>query len=107
MVDLTNELGGLPTRNFGTGRFEHADEISGKAIYRCLKERDGEAVIAHACMPGCIIRCSNVFADAEGKALVSPLEYETIGLLGSNCGIGDLDAIARLNYLCNDVGVDT
>ena len=107
MVDVTNELGGLPTRNFSTGRFEHAGEVSGRAIHRLLKDRGGEAVIAHACMPGCTIRCSNVFVDAQGKALVSPLEYETIGLLGSNCGIGDLDAIAQLNYLCNDLGLDT
>lgn len=107
IVDITNELGGFPTCNFSTGRFEHAGELSGRAIHRLLKERDGEAVIAHACMPGCIIRCSNVFVDSQGKTLVSPLEYETIGLLGSNCGIGDLDTIARMNYLCNDLGVDT
>ncbi len=107
MVDITNEMAGLPTCNFATGRFEQANAISGRAIYKVLSERGGESVIAHACMPGCVIRCSNVYADSQGKTMVSPLEYETIGLLGSNCGIGDLDAIARLNYLCNDLGVDT
>jgi aldehyde:ferredoxin oxidoreductase len=107
VVDLTNPLGGLPTRNFRSGQFEHAEDINGRAIYRNLKERGGDGVIAHACMPGCLIRCSNVYVDAQGRVLVSPLEYETIGMLGSNCGIGDLDAIARLNHLCNDVGVDT
>ena len=58
-------------------------------------------------MAGCTIRCSNVFGGEDGKALVSPLEYETIGLMGSNLGIADLDVIARLNWEANDLGLDT
>jgi aldehyde:ferredoxin oxidoreductase len=48
-----------------------------------------------------------VVPDKEGKTIVSPLEYETIGLMGSNLGIGDLDTIAKLNAVCNDLGIDT
>jgi aldehyde:ferredoxin oxidoreductase len=55
---------------------------------------------------GCIIACSNIFADPSGKTTVASLQYENIGLLGSNCGIGDIDAIAELNHLCNQVGID-
>ena len=62
---------------------------------------------AHACMPGCMIECSNVYADAEGNEIVSPVEYETLGLMGTNCGIKDPDDLARLNYLANALGVDT
>jgi len=40
-------------------------------------------------MPGCVIQCSNVYADASGKEVVSPVEYETLGLLGTNCGLSD------------------
>ena len=58
-------------------------------------------------MPGCVIQCSNVYHDADGKELVSPVEYETLGLLGTNCGIADPDHLAQLNYLANDLGVDT
>jgi aldehyde:ferredoxin oxidoreductase len=58
-------------------------------------------------MAGCAIRCSNVYADDTGKAIVSPLEYETIGLMGSNLGINDLDMIARLNWRANDLGLDS
>jgi aldehyde:ferredoxin oxidoreductase len=58
-------------------------------------------------MAGCTIRCSNVLGGEDGKAIVSPLEYETIGLLGPNLGIGDLDVIARLNWQINDLGLDT
>jgi len=58
-------------------------------------------------MDGCIVSCSNVYTDGKGEVIVSGLEYETIGLMGSNCMIGDLDSIARMNRVCNDVGVDT
>jgi aldehyde:ferredoxin oxidoreductase len=59
-------------------------------------------------MTGCAIRCSNIVGDQAGKEIiVSPLEYETIGLMGSNLGISDLDAIARLNWEVNDLGLDS
>jgi len=107
LVDVTNALGGLPTRNFQTGRFEQADKINAQSLYDTIKKRAGEGNTTHSCMPGCIIRCSNIFADENGKTIVSPLEYETISLAGSNLEIGDLDTIARINYDCNDYGVDT
>ena len=107
MVRNANDLTGLPVTNFKGAKFEHAEKISGQSLYELIKERGGEGKTAHACMPGCIIQCSNVVPDEEGKTIVSPLEYETIGLMGSNLGIGDLDTIAKLNAVCNDLGVDT
>ena len=106
-VRVSNDLTGLPTRNFRGEKFEHAEEISGESLYDLIKERGGEGKTTHACMPGCIIQCSNVIPDKEGKTIVSPLEYETIGLMGSNLGIGSLDTIAKLNAVCNDLGIDT
>jgi aldehyde:ferredoxin oxidoreductase len=61
----------------------------------------------HACMPGCVIQCSNVYHDAAGKEVVSPVEYETLGLLGTNCGLSDPDDLAQMNHIANDLGVDT
>jgi aldehyde:ferredoxin oxidoreductase len=58
-------------------------------------------------MTGCIISCSNVYTNEDGKEIVSGLEYETLSLMGSNCMISNLDDIARMNYLCNDLGLDT
>lgn len=107
MATRTNALNALPTRNFSQGNYEHANRIDGEYLYATIETRGGAGNPTHACMPGCIIRCSNVFADSSGNEVVAPLEYETIGLLGSNCGIGNLDDIARLNYLCNDTGIDT
>ena len=105
MVKMCNTFGGMPTRNFSAGSFEDWEKISGETIHDVNKARGGE--VAHACMPGCIIRCSNVHVGPDGETLVTPLEYETIGLMGSNLGINDPDMIARLNDVANDMGMDT
>ncbi|MDX1613551.1 MAG: aldehyde ferredoxin oxidoreductase C-terminal domain-containing protein [Candidatus Promineifilaceae bacterium] len=105
MVNMCNTFGGMPTRNFSSGQFEEAEAISGETIKELNESRGGE--IAHACMRGCIIKSSNVYAGPEGETLVTPLEYETIGLMGSNLALDDPDAIARLNAICNDMGMDT
>lgn len=105
MVNVTNAQGGLPTRNFSNGKFAGAEKISGEKLREVILERKGNP--SHACIPGCMIQCSNVYVDQNGAQIVSPLEYETIGLMGSNLEIDDLDVIARLNYLCNDYGLDT
>lgn len=105
MVELCNTFGGMPTRNFSAGSFEDAGRISGETIHDINQARGGQ--VSHACMPGCTVKCSNVYNDADGKPLVSSLEYETIGLMGSNLGIKDPDIIARLNAMANDWGVDS
>lgn len=105
MVQMTNAVGGLPTRNFGTGKFAGAENISGEKMYDVIMARKGKP--SHACQTGCVIRCSNDYVDEQGVSIVAPLEYETLALMGSNLAIDDLDVIARLNYLCNDYGLDT
>jgi aldehyde:ferredoxin oxidoreductase len=107
MVKMCHGFGGLPTRDFTSGDFEDADDITGETMREVLLARGGESETTHACMAGCTIRCSNIYADEAGKTIVSPLEYENIGLLGSNLGINDLDAIARLNWELNDLALDT
>ncbi|MBC8239830.1 MAG: aldehyde ferredoxin oxidoreductase [Alphaproteobacteria bacterium] len=107
--DLTNQLGGLPTRNFSDGRLVDAAEetlkLGGSYIRELTLERGGQTT--HACMPGCLIQCSNVYVDDKGEEMVSPMEYETLGLMGSNCGLKDPDDVARANHVANDLGVDT
>ena len=107
MTRMTQAFGALPTRNFSTGQFEGAEDISGEHLRDLLLERGGDLAPSHACMPGCTIQCSNIFAGPDGKMTVSPLEYETISLMGSNLGISDLDMIARLNWQVNDLGLDS
>ena len=110
MADVQNQMGGLPVRNFSAG--QQVDlatgerfKMGGDYITELNNSRGGEQT--HACMPGCIIQCSNLYADASGKEVVSPVEYETLGLLGTNCGLTDPDDLAQLNYVANDLGVDT
>ncbi len=107
MAHMSDGFGGLPTRNFSSGHFEKVDEISGEHLRELLLARGGASDPTHACMPGCSIRCSNLFGGEDGKSIVSPLEYETIGLMGSNLGIDSLDAIARMNWQVNDLGLDS
>ena len=107
VVQITNTIGCLPTRNFSVGQFEGAQAISGDMLRKTILERGGKGDPSHACMAGCVIRCSNVYAGEDGQTLVTPLEYETIGLMGSNLGIADLDAIARMNHELNDLGLDS
>jgi len=109
MADIMNRVGGLPVRNFSAGRLVEASEgplkLGGDYIRERNMSRGGNPT--HACMPGCLIECSNVYVDASGKEIVSPLEYETLGLVGSNCGLTDPDDVARLNGVANDLGIDT
>ncbi len=107
--DLTNRIGGLPTRNFSAGTAVETAagpfKLGGDYIRERNLERGGDTT--HACMPGCMIKCSNIYADEKGEAMVSPLEYETLGLMGTNCGLEDPDDVARLNHVANDLGIDT
>jgi aldehyde:ferredoxin oxidoreductase len=107
MVVPMQKLGGLPTRNFSSGTFEDLSELKGEAIRDAIELRGGSGKTTHACMAGCVVRCSNVVPDAEGKTIVAPIEYESMIMLGPNLGIGSLDAIAHFNRRCNELGVDT
>jgi aldehyde:ferredoxin oxidoreductase len=109
MADYTNHIGGLPTNNFTAGQqVNDSDEtfkMGGAYISELNVSRGGEHT--HACMPGCVIQCSNVYVDANGKEITSPVEYETLALLGTNCGLTDPDDLAVMNQHCNELGIDT
>ncbi len=107
LVNIINEAGGLPTRNFRSGRFEGAAKVAGEAIFEINKERTGKEVYNHACSPGCIIQCSNTLYRRDGSEHVSCVEYESDWAFGPNCGIDDLDTIADLINRCNEYGLDT
>jgi len=106
LVNILNEAGALPTRNFSSGHFDTAAKTSGEAIAEAVEKRGG-GMMGHGCHPGCIIQCSNIFPDEDGNVLVSKIEYETTWSLGANCGIDDLDYIAAATKECNDIGLDS
>ena len=105
IVGAVNEMGSLPTRNFSEGKFEHAAELRGEKLRELILAREGK--IGTRCMPGCVIACRNLFADETGKPVVGSIQYETISLVGSNLGLGTLDDVATINFMCNDFGLDT
>jgi aldehyde:ferredoxin oxidoreductase len=106
LVMMMNAYGCLATKNYSLGQFAGAEKISGEHMVELMKKRpNGQHV--HRCMDGCIINCSNIFTSENGEIIVSGLEYETIGLIGSNCMIDDIDIIAQINRVCNDLGIDT
>ncbi len=107
LINILNEAGGLPTKNFSSGRFEGAPKIAGEAIFENNKQRLGKELYNHACSPGCIIQCSNSYHKKDGSWHTSCIEYESDWALGADCGIDDLDSIAELNELCNNYGLDT
>jgi len=106
-VMLVQKLGGMVVRNFSRGEFEHAENISGEKLTELIRARGGVGTPTEFCMAGCVIQCINVFPDEEGKLAAAPVEFETIGLCGANLELKTFDDIARINRLCNDLGLDT
>jgi aldehyde:ferredoxin oxidoreductase len=109
MADYTNHIGGIPVNNFTLGAQvndqEETFQMGGGFISKLNTSRGGHQT--HACMPGCIIQCSNIYVDETGKEVTSPVEYETLALLGTNCGLEHPDHLAEMNQHCNDLGIDT
>lgn len=94
----------LPTRNHRLGTMPAADAIGGQRITELGDERGGKML---PCMAGCIIKCAIMFNDERGAHVTTALEFETIALLGSNLEIDDVDAVAQMDRLCDDLGLDT
>ncbi len=105
LINIINEAGALPTRNFKEGRFENADKVGGETMNKVTVKRGGDP--SHGCMAGCIIRCSGIYLGPDGAYVSKWPEYETVWAWGPNCGIDDLDAIARFDRMCDDYGLDT
>jgi len=98
LVNLFNELGVFPTRNFQDSQYPDAVNISGEAIAKTM-------TIGRKGCHGCPVQCTRLIKTKTGNT-VGP-EYESIWALGPECGIGDLEAIVKANHLCNRLGLDT
>lgn len=102
-TDLANAAGFLPTRNFHGGAYEGIEGIGGDAYDRVL--RSG----SRSCF-ACAVRCKPQVR-LDDRYTVSETydgpEYETVAGFGANCALGDLQAVAKANELCNTYGLDT
>jgi aldehyde:ferredoxin oxidoreductase len=107
LTNVINEAGAYPTHNFKVGRFATCSKISGETQAQTENARGGEGSATHGCHRGCVIRCSGTYYDKDGNYLTKQPEYETVWAHGGNCGIDDLDAIAMMDRLDDDYGLDT
>jgi aldehyde:ferredoxin oxidoreductase len=104
-VDFDNNRGALQTKNYRFGSFDGVRGINAARLLELNAARGGST--GHACLPGCVVRCSNIFLGPDGDYVTSGIEFETLTLLGSNLGIGDLDVVARMDRKCDGIGIDT
>ncbi len=104
VVPVANMLNTFPYKNRTEGQSPDAETLAGQRIIESFETRGGRM---HNCMTGCIVQCSNVVHDAEGKYKTSALEFETLTLLGANCAIQSWEDVADLDRLCDEVGLDT
>ncbi|MDX1414382.1 MAG: aldehyde ferredoxin oxidoreductase family protein [Candidatus Promineifilaceae bacterium] len=100
ILEIIDVMGALPTRNFQRGQFEHADQISGYAFRQNNWKKE------YACF-GCPIGCGKWTAPLDDGTVIEGPEYETIYAFGPNCAIGSREAIIKLNWYCDEYGMDT
>ena len=105
LVNVINEAGALPTKNFRMGKFDGAEKISGETLAANIEKRGGKT--KHGCHTGCIIQCSQVYHDKDGKYLTTGFEYETIWGFGADLMVDNLDDIANMDRTCDEAGMDT
>jgi aldehyde:ferredoxin oxidoreductase len=105
LVAPVNSMGAFPSYNATKGVLDGWEGVSGEAMAELIKKRGGNTT--HMGCAQCIVHCSNEFVDEQGKYITGSLEYETIWSMGGMTGVTDLDTIAQLDFLCDDIGVDT
>jgi len=101
-IEVINELGCMPTRNFQTTYFEGVSKVDAHVMYDQYLDRN------YACYM-CPVACGKVCIVKEGpyKGAQARTEYETIALLGPDCGVDDFGAIVKGNEVCDELGIDT
>jgi aldehyde:ferredoxin oxidoreductase len=100
ILEIINVMGALPTRNFQRGQFEAAEAISGNMF------KEHEWVKDYSCF-GCPIACGKYTRALEDGISIEGPEYETTFAMGPHCAIGDREVIIRLNWWCDEYGLDT
>jgi aldehyde:ferredoxin oxidoreductase len=105
LVAPVNSFGAFPSFNATAGVLPDWEKISGETMAETIKARGGKTT--HMGCARCIVHCSNEFVQEDGSFVTGSLEYETIWAMGGMTGITDLDTIARLDRLADDIGVDT
>jgi aldehyde:ferredoxin oxidoreductase len=105
LVELANSRGQYPTRNWQSGYFEDHDKLDADLVQKNYGAGN------HLSCPHCVMRCTHAFKTEDpsnpGAIIESTVEYETWGMMGGNLGLSDPESVMKLNYLCDDLGLDT
>lgn len=102
IVDVANYYGAFPTRNFQSGVFESAEKLTGAYMRKKIVKND---ISCWSCPTGC--GKTVLIEEGPNSIITEGPEYETIAMLGSNCGVDSIEAIAIANKYCDDLGMDT
>jgi aldehyde:ferredoxin oxidoreductase len=104
VLNYQNSVGGLPTRNYTSGYFEPAEDISGEHMSETILKKNDTCY-------ACVVRCKRVvetdYKDHHFDPLYGGPEYETLSTMGSYCGINDLNAVSIAHQICDQYGMDT
>ncbi|MEM3507608.1 MAG: aldehyde ferredoxin oxidoreductase family protein, partial [Candidatus Bathyarchaeia archaeon] len=100
VINWSNENSALPTKNFLFNSFEEYQKINGEAL-------ENEVKIGNSSCFGCPICCGQLSMVKSLGIVVEGPEYETAGMLGSNCALNSIEDIVYANYICDDLGLDT
>jgi aldehyde:ferredoxin oxidoreductase len=103
LINIVNEIGRLPTKNFQMGSFEKAYDISGETLYE-------KYFVRHLACYNCPIGCDKIFEVTDGEfrgTVTRSFEYETLSSLGSRCLNNNLASIIKMSLMCDDYGLDT
>jgi len=107
MMDFTVPIGYIPHRNFsGLPLTEEQQSVMTSENWKKAGTAHGGRT-GQICHPGCVVMCSNVYHGKDGEFLTAGFEYETVAMLGPNIGVFDFYRIARFDFLCDDIGVDS
>lgn len=104
VINYQNISGGLPTRNYLSGTFEQAEDLSGEHMSETILQQNDTCY-------ACVVRCKRVVETEYKNRHIDPFyggpEYETLSTFGSYCGIGDMNAVSLANQICDQYGLDT
>lgn len=116
LMNVINEVGAMPTRNFREVQFEGAGKISAEAMHEPRASDGKPNLVTNAACFGCTIACGRISTIGKGHYTIENkpkyrgasggLEYEAAWALGSDTGVDDLDTLTYVNFLCNEDGMD-
>jgi aldehyde:ferredoxin oxidoreductase len=107
IMDMTAALNIMPVKNFSG---EMVDQERFKAVsvdgFKAKIDENGGKT-GQPCQPGCLVRCANIYNDSDGNFLTGGLEYETTVMFGPNIDVYDMDFLAKVDRMLDDLGIDT